>query len=195
LNACDRFAIEIRAATSSANRKLGPETPSDANIPVSLRQPIGLQPQQSRLAVGNPPILSASSRTSTEGEGFEPSMDETAHTGFRDRDPLDVDSDAVQGCRDPSFGWCDRYAIETEFLGGWTMLGEGRFRIAMGLRRQAPRDPRGEAPLVAEARRAGACRTRRLPMQSRRRRSSTAGPPRGSGLGSLRSRPPRPIQQ
>jgi hypothetical protein len=58
-------------------------------------------------------------RTTAEGEGFEPSMDETAHTGFRDRPPVDVDSDAVQGCRYPSLGRCDRYAIETEFWEFW----------------------------------------------------------------------------
>ena len=41
----------------------------------------------------------ALSRTSAEGEGFEPSMDETAHTGFRDQDPIDVGSVAVVGTK------------------------------------------------------------------------------------------------
>jgi hypothetical protein len=87
-------------------------------------------------------------------------MDETAHTGFRDRSSLDVDSDAVRGCREPSFGWCDRYAIETEFWEFWeavlevtALVGHVRGRAIRGLRWVAtvgsPRPP-GEAPLVAD---------------------------------------------
>jgi hypothetical protein len=57
---------------------------SETRIRAFLRPPPGLQGRQSRRGTGNPADPEETDRCLAEGEGFEPSMDETAHTGFRE---------------------------------------------------------------------------------------------------------------